>query len=75
VQGYCTEEGIDLVPYATFLPNLTDSAIASLLVVGFADTFDVTKVLNTSVLISESLYDTAKRTTVSAYVVRDSFSC
>jgi len=68
VQGYCTGEGFDLMPYAIFLPNLTDPAIASLPLVEFVDTLDVTKVWNTSILISKTLYDTAKRTTASAYI-------
>ncbi|TVY39053.1 hypothetical protein LOCC1_G005612 [Lachnellula occidentalis] len=65
VQDYCTAVGYDLlVPYATLLPNLTDNAIAALPVVEFADTLDTTHVWNTSVLISEALYDTGKRTIV-----------
>ena len=64
IQSYCYPEGFDFVPYATFLPNLTDAAIASLPVVEFADTLDVTNVWSTSVLISEALYVTALRTSV-----------
>ncbi|TVY24474.1 Ferric/cupric reductase transmembrane component [Lachnellula hyalina] len=64
-QVYCTEVGYDLlVPYATILPNLTDDAIAALPVVDFVDRLDTTHVWNTSVLISEALYDTGKRTIV-----------
>ncbi|TVY91322.1 putative ferric reductase transmembrane component [Lachnellula willkommii] len=65
LRGYCTGAGFDLlVPYATLLPNLTDDAIAALPVVDFADTLDTTHVRNTSVLISEALYDTGKKTIV-----------
>lgn len=73
-RGSCTGVGFDLrVSYAALLPNLTDEAIAALPVVDFADTLDITHVWNTSVLISEALYDTGKRTVVSACI--HSFSC
>jgi hypothetical protein len=38
IEGYCVDYALaDLVPYDTYLPRLTDSAIAALPVVGFYD--------------------------------------
>lgn len=62
--GYCIEYGmVELVPYSEVLPLLTDEYLSSLPVIAYDD-IDPTKLWNTSVLLSESLYLSGYRTTV-----------
>ncbi len=64
---YCEEYGfVELTPYETVLPDLTDEYINSLQVVNFED-IDETAVWNNSVLISKVLFDASRRTTVSVW--------
>ena len=54
---------VELVPYSEVLPLLTEEYLAALPVVSYED-IDPTKLWNTSVMLSESLYHTGARTTV-----------
>jgi hypothetical protein len=64
-QGYCERyRNIRLVPYIEVEPELTDAYIKSLPVVKFED-IDMTKLWNSSILISKSLHEIGQRTIVS----------
>ncbi len=61
---YCLEYGmVELTPYETILPELTDEYMANLQVVNWAD-INETKIWNNSVVLSPQFYKEAWQTTV-----------
>lgn len=62
---YCVEYGVELPPYATVLPRLTDAFISSLPVVNYED-IEAHPIQNTSaIFISKALFHSSYKTFVS----------